>query len=230
MAGNIDKNKRIRIIRNGPYLVTGGVPLYEKIITPDGEGYTLENGRTLPQAEEYRLCRCGKSANAPFCDGSHISAGFACQETASREKYIDRARRYRGARLDLLDDGRCAFSRFCHTDEGTVWELLQYTDDPESRRIAVKAAGECTTGRLTYIDRQGNELEPELEPSIVILQDPEEEVSAGIFVRGGIPIEASDGYTYEVRNRAGLCRCGKSDIKPYCDASHITEEFHDRRK
>ena len=30
---------KIRIVKNGPYIVTGGVPLSEKIITPQGSGY-----------------------------------------------------------------------------------------------------------------------------------------------------------------------------------------------
>jgi CDGSH-type Zn-finger protein len=225
MAG---KNRRIRILENGPYHVTGGVPLYEKVITPKGDGYTLEEGRELPQAEAYRLCRCGKSANAPFCDRTHERTGFSCRETASRVSYRRAAQFTAGAGVDLLDDGRCALSRFCHTDEGTVWQLLDATDDPEIRELVIKAAGECTTGRLTILNKNGMELEPRLEPSIVILQDPEEEVSAGIFVRGGIPIESPDGQVYESRNRVGLCRCGQSRNKPFCDASHIRMEYHDK--
>ena len=62
---------RIRIIKNGPYIVTGNVLLSEKFITPKGPSYELKNGRQLPQSEEYALCRCGKSKNPPFCDGSH---------------------------------------------------------------------------------------------------------------------------------------------------------------
>ncbi len=62
---------RIRIIKDGPYVVTGNVKLSVSIITPKGEGYVWKAGRELPQAESYRLCRCGRSKNPPFCDGSH---------------------------------------------------------------------------------------------------------------------------------------------------------------
>jgi len=40
-------------------------------------------------------------------------------------------------------------------------------------------------------------------------------------VRGGIPVESSEGQVYEIRNRVTLCRCGKSYNKPFCDGSHV---------
>jgi CDGSH-type Zn-finger protein len=49
---------KIKIFKNGPYQVTGGVPLTEKIITPVGNAYVFTEGRKLPQAESYLLCRC----------------------------------------------------------------------------------------------------------------------------------------------------------------------------
>ncbi len=51
--------------RNGPYAVTGGIPL---VGVEFGEGATQEH---------YTLCRCGASRNKPFCDGSHWKAGFS---------------------------------------------------------------------------------------------------------------------------------------------------------
>jgi len=33
-------------------------------------------GRVVARMEAARLCRCGQSRNKPFCDGSHIAAGF----------------------------------------------------------------------------------------------------------------------------------------------------------
>jgi CDGSH-type Zn-finger protein/uncharacterized Fe-S cluster protein YjdI len=35
-----------------------------------------EEGRLLAEAGKAVLCRCGRSANKPFCDGSHEEAGF----------------------------------------------------------------------------------------------------------------------------------------------------------
>ncbi|ODA39480.1 CDGSH iron-sulfur domain-containing protein [Desulfosporosinus sp. BG] len=226
-----DKNqeRKIKIIKNGPYMVTGNVPLSEKIIAPKGKGYEYKEGRSFPQSEKYALCRCGKSKNSPFCDGSHDIYKFDGTETASKENYIDRAFRQEGSNLDLLDDDRCAFARFCHRQEGNVWELTDESANPKYREEAIKAASDCPAGRLVAVDKNGNLIEPIFEPSIEILQDPEKKVSSSIFVKGNIPIESSDGFTYEVRNRVALCRCGKSSNKPFCDATHVSVRYVDNK-
>jgi CDGSH-type Zn-finger protein len=33
-------------------------------------------GRTMARITQARLCRCGQSKNKPFCDLSHVAAGF----------------------------------------------------------------------------------------------------------------------------------------------------------
>ncbi len=221
------KEPHIRILKNGPYLVTGGVPLAEKIIVPKGGGYVYEEGRALPQRETYTLCRCGNTKTPPFCDGTHATCGFDGTETACKRDYNDRAARIEGSGLDLLDDGRCALARFCHRDSGDAWELAEDSLDGFRHAEAVTAANECPAGRLTAVEKGGAIHEPVYTPAIEILQDPEEDVSAGIFVKGGIPIESSDGTMYETRNRVVLCRCGKSSNKPFCNAAHISEDFRD---
>jgi uncharacterized Fe-S cluster protein YjdI len=50
---------------DGPLLIRGGVRVL------DGEGNVLYEG------DKAALCRCGGSANKPFCDGTHKTNGFA---------------------------------------------------------------------------------------------------------------------------------------------------------
>ncbi|HBN83207.1 MAG TPA: iron-binding protein [Clostridiales bacterium] len=219
---------KIVILKNGPYIVSGNVPLKEMIIVPKGGHYELVEGCSLPQSETYALCRCGKSKNPPFCDGAHIKAYFNGEETASREEYDKRAELLEGSGLDMQDDYRCAFARFCHRDKGDAWELIQNSNCEENIREALIAASECPAGRLTAIDKEGNKIEPDLEPSINIIQDPEMGVSSGIYVKGYIPIESKNGEQYEPRSRVMLCRCGRSSNKPFCDATHIPAEFKDK--
>jgi len=221
------KGPKIKVMADGPYIVSGHVPLVEKMILPKGRGYRLIAGRDLPQAETYSLCRCGKSKKKPFCDGSHVQAGFIGQETASMDPFAERAEVCQGPGLDLRDDGRCALGRFCHREGGKVWELVDRSDDPVSREEAIIGAQECPSGRLEAWAKEGNLLEPEYEPSIAVIQDTEHGVSAGLYVRGNIPLESADGRVYEVRNRMALCRCGQSRNKPFCDAMHEVTRFSD---
>lgn len=218
-------NMKIKIAKNGPYIVSGGVPLSEKIITPQGNGYVYTEGRPLRQSATYALCRCGQTSTPPFCDGKHTALGFTCEETADPTPYIERAERIEGPGLDLLDDNRCAFARFCHREGGDAWELVARSDNEVDRQEAIIAASDCPAGRLTAVTKDGQLIEPEYEPAIEILQDPEENVGCGIFVKGGIPIESAEGIEYERRNRVVLCRCGHSKIKPFCDASHVVIDF-----
>ena|SRR5215217_142854 len=54
----------IGIEPNGPIWVRGGVAIESE----DGSTYEVRNRMTL--------CRCGRSRNKPFCDGSHKFVGF----------------------------------------------------------------------------------------------------------------------------------------------------------
>ncbi|MPM64370.1 hypothetical protein SDC9_111256 [bioreactor metagenome] len=219
----------IKITKNGPYVVSGGVPLSEKLIIRGPRQYEFKEGRPLPQSERYALCRCGNSKTPPFCDGAHAACGFCGEETADRTPYLERAEYMQGPGLDLLDDGRCAFARFCHRGLSTAWKLTEQSHSRDNQAEAILAASDCPAGRLTAVDKEGRLLEPDHPPSIEILQDPEKQVSGGIFVRGGIPLEGADGTRYELRNRMVLCRCGGSRNKPFCDARHVSLGFLDRR-
>jgi len=69
--------------------------------------------------------------------------------------------------------------------------------------------------------------EPELPVSIGLIEDPAQGCSGPLWVRGGIQIESADGFKYEIRNRVTLCRCGKSQNKPFCDGTHAAVKFRD---
>ena len=228
--------KKIKIIKDGPYIITGGIDLSQKIIRPEEDDtkdakYVWEDGGEIPHDETYSLCRCGASGNHPFCDGKHSQIGFDGTETASRKPYKDRAELIKGRNVDLLDDGRCARARFCYREKGDAWFLASCEDNSEKTLCeAVKSASECPAGRITAVAEDGSCIEPELEPAIEITQDPEMGVSGGIYVKGGIPLISADGHKYETRNRIVLCRCGRSKDKPFCDGAHIEEKFNDKSR
>lgn len=225
------KDCSIQVIKDGPYMVTGDVPLFELIINQEDKGLSYLEGKTYPVRKQYALCRCGKSKNMPYCDGTHACTHFDGTETASRESYLEQAERIIGPELILLDlEGLCAFARFCHEEHGDVWTLTEQSDDARLKEEAIRAACNCPAGRLVMWDRETNRpIEPKYEPSIVILQDPSRSCSGPLWVRGGIEIYAADGTAYEIRNRVTLCRCGHSRNMPYCDAMHVPMGFSDGR-
>lgn len=219
----------ITITEDGPYIVSGSVPLRIGIIE-QGDGHKIMTyGKEFPLQETYALCRCGHSKNHPFCDGSHVAAHFNGTEVAARDPYEKRAEIFAGEEMDLLDDNRCAFARFCHRKEGDVWTLTEIAgSDKHLQEEALHASTECPAGRLTHVRKSdGTLLEPDLEPCIVILQDSEKNASSGLYVQGGIRLIGADGAEYELRNRYTLCRCGHSRNKPFCDASHVPGQFND---
>jgi CDGSH-type Zn-finger protein len=66
-------DSRIIVRNNGPLRIEG-----DNIVLTDQDGKTFGlAGRTVVS-----LCRCGQSANKPFCDGSHARTGFNHPVTA----------------------------------------------------------------------------------------------------------------------------------------------------
>jgi CDGSH-type Zn-finger protein len=226
MAGS--DGMQITVTQNGPYRVTGSVPLVPRTILADDEGFSVEWGEGEPYTTEatYDLCRCGESKTAPFCDGA-CEQGFDGTETASRKPYLEQAEEEDGPNLILTDaEELCSFARFCDLG-GQIWNLVQEQDEA-STELAIREGKLCPSGRLVTWNKDaqaGNE--EDYEPSIGVVQDPSEGCSGPLAVRGGIQVIAADGFEYEVRNRQTLCRCGQSENKPFCNGSHASFKFQD---
>ena len=64
---------KISVRDNGPFLVEGKVTL----VDAEGNAFPID-----PNKPAIALCRCGHSANRPFCDGAHKACGFESAERA----------------------------------------------------------------------------------------------------------------------------------------------------
>lgn len=53
-----EKRVEVKVTNGGPLIIKGPV----KLVLPNGEESLTEKAF---------LCRCGKSANQPYCDGAH---------------------------------------------------------------------------------------------------------------------------------------------------------------
>ncbi|HUK85407.1 MAG TPA: CDGSH iron-sulfur domain-containing protein [Candidatus Acidoferrum sp.] len=224
---------KIKVSKNGPYIVFGSIPLMVATIACDNNGTPAKwvMGEKLKTSEIYSLCRCGQSNNKPFCDGSHIKANFDGTETSDNEPYDKVAKQIDSPEL-LLKDAEilCASARFCHRG-GDIWDVVHRSNEPEAKKNVIENSCDCPSGRLLVIDKKtGKTIEPVLEKSICAIEDPAIGTGGPFWVRGRIPIYSADGKLYEIRNRVTICRCGKSTNKPFCDSSHYPEEDREPKK
>jgi CDGSH-type Zn-finger protein len=228
---HVKEDCNIKINKNGPYLVSGRIPLLIMKIECDNQKTPGKwvIGKHFSTAENYSLCRCGQSSNKPFCDGTHVKANFDGTETSTNDLYENMAKVIDSPDLKLNDaEILCASARFCHRG-GDIWEVIHRSDDPEARKNVIANSCDCPSGRLVILDKKtGMTIEPFLEKSTGVIEDPSVGVGGPLWIRGGIPIYSVDGELYEVRNRVTLCRCGKSTNKPFCDSSHYPEEDRER--
>jgi CDGSH-type Zn-finger protein len=227
------KDVSIAVSKDGPYIVSGHVTLTEQVIGANARGESVQ----WQQSEAYRvsakfaLCRCGHSNTPPFCDGTHGKVRFDGTEIAVRTPYTAQAATFDGPALALLDARHlCADARFCDPN-GKVWNQVAHTDDPQVRSTFLRQVHDCPAGRLTAFDKAaGKAIDSDVPVSIGLVEDPTQECSGPIWLRGGIPLTSADGYRYEVRNNATLCRCGASKNKPFCDGSHSSIKFNTKSK
>lgn len=217
-----EKEKKIKVLKDGPYQVSGSIALNQLRFVPDefGASVAYNEVRRYSVEQTYYLCRCGHSHNKPFCDGHHLQ-GFDGTETASHATYDEMAQRIEGRLINLMDaEELCAVARFCDT-HGSTWSLVSESTDPASVAIVREQCAHCPSGRLTAVTKEGERLEPELPQEISALEDPAARVHGPLWVKGGIPVEDEKGGVYPIRNRVTLCRCGHSHNKPFCDGRHM---------
>jgi CDGSH-type Zn-finger protein/truncated hemoglobin YjbI len=208
--------------RDGPYLVSNPERL------EDWLGVALQ---TTPQMA---LCRCGASRMKPLCDGHHATSGFSGAKDPARVP--DRRDEYVGQQITVLDDrGTCQHSAYCTDRLATVFHLGEEPfATPSGGRMdeIIRAVRDCPSGALSYaID--GVEARAEVdyhgrrEPAIQISKDGPYRVVGGLALNEpdtGEPVPRNEVASLE---HYALCRCGRSQNKPFCSGMHWNVEFHD---
>jgi CDGSH-type Zn-finger protein len=213
---------RIIVSNHGPYLVSGAPKLTTRMPSVDGHGDAVAwaEGPDRQSRPTLVLCRCGQSRDKPFCDGTHRKVGFDGTCSADRAPGATRRKTFQGVDIVMSDDeSLCAGYGFCDP-HGSVWRELADTRDPAVRARVEKQIAMCPSGRLEYSARAAAApVETSYPPIVAIIPN------GPLWVLGGIPVETVDGFTYEVRNRQLLCRCGASQNKPFCDGAHRRVQF-----
>ena len=170
------------------------------------------------------LCRCGGSANKPFCDGTHTRISFDGRKLDGRVP--DRRDNYAAGRVTIHDNrGICAHAGFC-TD--ALPAVFRTHDEPfvdptaADANAIVNQVKRCPSGALSYSIDQLEYRDLERASTITISKDGLYYVTGGIRLIGGDP-QAEEAST----EHYALCRCGGSRNKPFCDGTHWYNSFHD---
>ncbi len=212
---------RIQVATSGPYLVTNVAALYDWL------------GQPLAVRPKMALCRCGASATKPFCDGAHAGTGFSDGKGPNR--VADRHDTYVGQQVTVLDNrGTCQHSGFCTDRLSTVFHQGDGPFvTPSGGRMdeIIRAVRDCPSGALSYaIDgveaRGGVDYHSKRAPAVEVSKD------GPYRVTGAVPVVDGQGHDV-VRNQGAslehfaLCRCGRSQNKPFCSGMHWYVKFSD---
>jgi CDGSH-type Zn-finger protein/ferredoxin len=122
---------------NGPYLLTN----VENLVNSKGE--------RLEARPRMALCRCGGSANKPFCDGTHAHIGFTSAKTPDR--VADHRDTYTRDELTVFDNrGICQHAGFCTDALPSVFRVHgePFIDvTAADKELIVEAVRRCPSGR-----------------------------------------------------------------------------------
>jgi CDGSH-type Zn-finger protein len=191
---------------NGPYIIKGLQNL------SDETGAVATEGTVA-------LCRCGRSANKPFCDGTHTKIDFdSSNQGGSNPDQVDT---YVGKGITIHDNRKtCSHAGVCTDNLATVFRMgIEPWIDPDGAKVdeIIEIIQRCPSGALSYSvaedNYQGN---PDLDGEIAIAPMGPYAVKGNCGLGG---VEFDQGAIHE---HYALCRCGASKNKPFCDGSHWT--------
>jgi CDGSH-type Zn-finger protein len=211
MSMATSKLPTIECSANGPYIVRGL------------ETLSNSKGKQLPVKEVIELCRCGGSANKPFCDGTHKKNGFIDEKLANRTP--DRRNDYVGKRITIHDNrGICAHAGACTAGLSQVWRSKKepWIDaDAADVQAVVDTIKQCPSGALSYTIDNIEHRDQARDPAILVSKNGPYRVS------GAAELKNTPWGQGASREHYTLCRCGASKNKPFCDGTHRHIKFRD---
>ena len=207
---NAKKKPSIAPKPDGPYMVIN----LKKFANQKG---AIETKETMA------LCRCGGSANKPFCDGTHVKIGFSSAKLEGRAE--DKRENYQGKRIAIHDNrGICAHAGRCTDGLPAVFRLQEepwILPDAASVEEIIATIRKCPSGALSYSIDDVEHRDRDGEPAIFIAPN-------GPYVVSGEPdlvdTRRAEGASKE---HFTMCRCGGSKNKPFCDGTHWYNKFTD---
>ena len=133
--------------------------------------------------------------------------------------------KFDGEEINVEWDGRlCIHIGECGRSSGDLfvggrnpWCIPETSTKAEVRVIIER----CPSGALTYHDKAGQQESAAEENTIAVA------CHGPLYASGKLEIWGIPDDMPGVEYRAALCRCGKSENKPFCDNSHLKAGFDD---
>ena len=185
--------------------------------------FTNSRGEPIQAGKRAILCRCGASADKPFCDGAHVTAGF--NDEKSEDRQPDRRDTYAGKRITIHDNrGICSHAGFCTGGLPIVFRMgTEPWIDPDGADVeaVIRTIERCPSGALSYTIDDVEHRDRNAEPEVRITKN------GPYYVQGGVEIAGHEWGDGASKEHCALCRCGQSGNKPLCDGSHWYAAFKD---
>ena len=194
----------IKPTANGPYLVRNVESL------ADSKCEALATRSTMV------LCRCGGSANKPYCDKTHLTNGFSDAKVTDGSN--DERHDYTAGELTIHDNrGICAHIGRCTDGLPSVFRLRTepWIDPSGADSDAVAATVRlCPSGALSHSIGSVEHRDTHRPAAIVVSKN------GPYLITGGIVLEDEEQGEGASTEHYAICRCGKSENKPFCDGTH----------
>lgn len=118
---------------------------------------------------------------------------------------------------------KCIHSGICVKGSPSVFqpdERPWVKIDGASTEEIVHTVKKCPSGALSfYMNNEEDKTSETLETKVEVLEN------GPLLVYGTLKVTHKDGKE-ETKNRTtAFCRCGMSQNKPYCDGTHVKEDF-----
>lgn len=183
----------------------------------DAKGEAIENDGN------FQLCRCGQSANRPFCDGTHEKIGF--KSFTGYELKHDRIHRYwgevEGQKITVAyNPAFCSHAKKCWHDQNEVFKPSERPwvrpDQAENLQYIIDKVNACPSAALGYALGDGELERQDPEVQEIVVSD------YGPYIVRHVDVSDAPVTQDEVQDfdEMTLCACGLSENKPYCDGSH----------
>lgn len=207
----VEAGPRIKLLPAGPMVVEGFVAIKDSF------------GEQVPTKKVTALCRCGASANKPFCDGSHSKINFDSAKQADHTP--DQVTRYQGQAITIhYNKLLCSHASVCGGQLKSVFNSDNQpwiNPDNASRDEIIEVIKQCPSGALSYSNNNDSVVHGEGdEISINIAKN-------GPYYINNVKLLDTEFGQGACQKKYALCRCGASKNKPFCDGRHLDTHWQD---